>query len=135
MMEDLAIEFGWSVVGPFAKAADALASAQNDDIHAALLDVNLGGESVYPVADALTARGVPFVFTTGYGTESIDRRFAHTVILQKPIDRHVLQQVFSRDSTGHGLVGPHSKMERGEHDSLSTAHRETVSRLARTPTN
>jgi two-component sensor histidine kinase/CheY-like chemotaxis protein len=135
MMEDLAVEFGWSVVGPFARAADALAAAQNGDIHAALLDVNLGGESVYPVADALAARGVPFVFTTGYGTESIDRRFAHTVILQKPIDRHVLQQVFSRDSTGPGLGGPHLKTERAERDSLSTAHREKVSRLARTPTN
>jgi two-component sensor histidine kinase/DNA-binding response OmpR family regulator len=97
MMEDLAVELGWSVVGPFAKAADALAAARGGDIQAAVLDVNLGGESVYPVAEALTARGVPFVFTTGYGAESIDRRFARTPILQKPIDRHVLEQVFSSD--------------------------------------
>src|SRR5262249_43152401 len=106
MMEDLAVEFGWSVVGPFAKAADALAAAKQDDIHAAVLDVNLGGESVYPVADVLTARGVPFVFTTGYGAESIDRRFASALILQKPIDRHALEQIFS----GHGIsnLGPES---------------------------
>ena len=97
MMEDMAVEFGWSVVGPFAKTAEALAAAEGDDIHAAVLDVNLGGESVYPVADALVARGVPFVFTTGYGAESIDGRFARTPILQKPIDRQLLEQVFSAD--------------------------------------
>jgi two-component sensor histidine kinase/DNA-binding response OmpR family regulator len=112
MMEDLAVELGWSVVGPFAKAADALAAAKDDDIQAALLDVNLGGESVYPVADALTARGVPFVFTTGYGAESIDRRFASTPILQKPIDRHVLEQVFSSDGMSRasrfGICRPES---------------------------
>jgi two-component sensor histidine kinase/DNA-binding response OmpR family regulator len=115
MMEDLAVELGWSVVGPFAKAADALAAAKDDDIQAALLDVNLGGESVYPVADALTARGVPFVFTTGYGAESIDRRFASTPILQKPIDRHVLEQVFSSDgmsrASSFGICRPESKSE------------------------
>jgi two-component sensor histidine kinase/DNA-binding response OmpR family regulator len=103
MMEDLATELGWSVVGPFAKAADALAAAKFDEIDAAVLDVNLGGESVYPVADALATRGVPFVFTTGYGSESIDRRFARTPILQKPIDRQVLEQVFS--GNGIGRVG------------------------------
>jgi two-component sensor histidine kinase/DNA-binding response OmpR family regulator len=115
MMEDLAVELGWSVVGPFAKAADALAAAKDDDIQAALLDVNLGGESVYPVADALTARGVPFVFTTGYGAESIDRRFASTPILQKPIDRHVLEQVFSSDgmsrASSFGICRPESNSE------------------------
>jgi two-component sensor histidine kinase/DNA-binding response OmpR family regulator len=115
MMEDLAVELGWSVVGPFAKAADALAAAKDDDIQAALLDVNLGGESVYAVADALTARGVPFVFTTGYGAESIDRRFASTPILQKPIDRQVLEQVFSSDgmsrASSFGICRPESKSE------------------------
>jgi len=104
MMEDLAVEFGWSVVGPFAKASDALAAAKSDNIDAAVLDVNLGGESVYPVADVLAARGVPFVFTTGYGAESIDRRFARTPILQKPIDRTVLEQVFSGKEMGRGSL-------------------------------
>ena len=102
MMEDLAVEFGWSVVGPFAKASEALAAAKSDAIDAAVLDVNLGGESVYPVADVLAARGVPFVFTTGYGAESIDRRFERTPILQKPIDRNVLEQVFSGKGMSRG---------------------------------
>ncbi|MBO0756593.1 MAG: response regulator [Bradyrhizobiaceae bacterium] len=100
MMEDLAIELGWSVVGPFSRAADALAAAQCDEIHAAILDVNLGGESVYPIADALMARGVPFVFATGYGAESIDRRFACAPVLQKPIDRQALEHAFNRQDFG-----------------------------------
>jgi PAS domain S-box-containing protein len=97
MMEDLATELGWSVVGPFAKTADALAAAEKDELNAAVLDVSLGGELVYPVAEALAARGVPFVFTTGYGAESIDRRFSRVPVLQKPIDRHVLERMFSND--------------------------------------
>jgi CheY-like chemotaxis protein len=119
MMEDLAVEFGWSVVGPFAKASDALAAAKSDNIDAAVLDVNLGGESVYPVADVLAARGVPFVFTTGYGAESIDRRFARTPILQKPIDRNVLEQVFSGKGMSRGsLFGDDNQEARPESQGL-----------------
>jgi CheY-like chemotaxis protein len=94
------------VVGPFSRTADALAAAKTDDIHAAILDVNLGGETVYPVADTLMARGVPFVFATGYGAESIDRRFACAPVLQKPIDRQALEQVFtSQDFSRATAVG------------------------------
>jgi PAS domain S-box-containing protein len=104
MMEDVATELGWSVVGPFSRAADALAAAKTDDIDAAILDVNLGGESVYPVADTLLARGVPFVFATGYGAESIDRRFACAPVLQKPIDRQALEQIFTRQGFGRATA-------------------------------
>jgi CheY-like chemotaxis protein len=100
MMEDIALELGWSVVGPFAKTADALLAAKTDDIDAAILDVSLAGEAVYPVAEMLVARGVPFVFTTGYGTESIDRRFARIPVLQKPIDLEALRQAFLSESAG-----------------------------------
>jgi PAS domain S-box-containing protein len=100
MIEDVATELGWSVVGPFSRAADALAAAKTEDIHAAILDVNLGGESVYPIADTLMARGVPFVFATGYGAESIDRRFACAPVLQKPIDRQALEQIFTSQDFG-----------------------------------
>ena len=49
---------------------------------------------VYPVADAVVARGVSFVFVTGNGDEGIDRRFAQALVLQKPIERQMLQNVF-----------------------------------------
>jgi two-component sensor histidine kinase/DNA-binding response OmpR family regulator len=111
MMEDLANECGWSVVGPFAKAADALAAAKSGNVHAAVLDVNLGGESVYAVADELKAQGVPFVFTTGYGAESIDRRFSQSMVLQKPIDRHDLERIFSGPGSG-GLASAGTQRQR-----------------------
>ena len=67
-MEDMLDDLGCEVVGSFGAVGPALewlAGAPQFD--GALLDVNLGGEMVYPVADALLALGAPFVFTTGYG--------------------------------------------------------------------
>src|SRR5262249_54290907 len=100
MMRDILLELGLSVAGPFCTPAEAVAAAPDDGVDAAILGVNLGGELIYPVADALAARGVPFVFVTGYGAESIDGRFAHVPILQKPIERQVLQHLFVPPGNG-----------------------------------
>jgi len=100
MMRDILLELGLSVAGPFCTPAEAVAAARDDGVDAAILDVNLGGELIYPVADTLAARGVPFVFVTGYGAESIDGRFAHVPILQKPIERQVLQHLFVAPGNG-----------------------------------
>jgi two-component sensor histidine kinase/DNA-binding response OmpR family regulator len=94
MMSDMLTELGFDVIGPFGRVADAMAAIGREDFHAAVLDVNLDGEMVYPVADAVLARGVPFVFVTGYSAEGIDRRFAQVPVLQKPIERQMLQSVF-----------------------------------------
>ena len=85
-------EIGLSAVGPFSRVADAL--KVGEELDAAILDVNLGGESVYPVADMLHARGIPFVFMTGYGSASIDPRFAMVPVLQKPIEAKALEDMF-----------------------------------------
>jgi len=85
---------GCSVVGPFSRCSEAMAAIESDEIDAAILDVNLDGEMVYPLADMLAERGVPFIFVTGYGAESIDSRFAHIPVIQKPVERHVLQRIF-----------------------------------------
>ena len=87
MMKDILAEFGLSVVGPFSRVAEAMVAAVHEDIDAGIIDVNLGGEFVYPVADVLVARDIPFVFVTGYGVESIDSRFAHVPIIKKPVQR------------------------------------------------
>ena len=89
---------GCSVVGPFSRCSDALAAIEADEIDAAILDVNLHGEMVYPLADLLTQRGVPFIFVTGYGAESIEERFTHIPVIQKPVERHVLQRIFVRSA-------------------------------------
>ena len=71
----------------------ALAAAKAERFDGAILDLNLAGESADPLADLLLARGVPFVFITGYQRESIDRRYANVPVLQKPIDAAALESV------------------------------------------
>jgi PAS domain S-box-containing protein len=95
MLADMLSELGHVVDGPYSRLKDAMGSARNGDIQAGILDVNLGGESIYGVAEVLTARGIPFVFVTGYSADSIDRRFAEVPVLQKPIERQKLQAALS----------------------------------------
>jgi two-component sensor histidine kinase/DNA-binding response OmpR family regulator len=90
MMREFLLEYGLFVVGPCCTASEAMAAA-GSEFDCAILDLNLGGESVYPVATALAERNVPFAFVTGYGRESLDGRFADVPILQKPITRENLE--------------------------------------------
>ena len=95
MLADMLTELGHMVDGPYSRLKDAMGAARNGDIQAGILDVNLGGESIYSLAEVLNSRGVPFVFVTGYSAESIDRRFAHVPVLQKPIERQKLQAILA----------------------------------------
>ncbi|WP_081739609.1 response regulator [Methylobacterium sp. 10] len=75
------------VVGPIATAQGALDLLKGPaPLDAAILDVNLGGEDVHSVADALLALGVPFLFTTGYDQATILGRYASVRLLEKPMD-------------------------------------------------
>jgi DNA-binding response OmpR family regulator len=65
--EDALLEAGYSVVGPADRLESALLLAESEILDAAVLDVNLAGVYVWPVADALHARGVPIVLLTGFG--------------------------------------------------------------------
>jgi two-component sensor histidine kinase/CheY-like chemotaxis protein len=89
-------ELGFEVIGPFSRIADAIVALKNHRVDAAVLDVNLGGELVYPLAEALAADQVPFIFVTGYGTDEIEQRFACTPVLQKPIERDALRSILTR---------------------------------------
>jgi len=89
-------ELGFSVLGPFNRISEAMIALRNNHIDAAVLDVNLGGELIYPLADVLTADHVPFVFITGYGAEEIEPRYARAPVLQKPIEASALKSVFVR---------------------------------------
>jgi CheY-like chemotaxis protein len=100
MMKDILSELGFSVIGPFSRLAEAMVAAVHDDVDAGIIDVNLGGEFVYPVADVLAARKIPFVFITGYGVESIDSRFGYVPIVKKPVQRQVLQKIFIPADSG-----------------------------------
>lgn len=73
LVEDLLEEAGCIVVGPFAQVGEALAAAGTETVDVALLDVNVRGEQVFPVAYQLERRGVPFLFLTGYGDIALPR--------------------------------------------------------------
>jgi PAS domain S-box-containing protein len=94
MMQECLTEFGCQIVGPICSASDALAAAENGHFDAAILDINLGDGMVYQVAEVLAERSVPFVFVTGYDSESVDSRFSGIPVLQKPIERQMLQKIF-----------------------------------------
>jgi len=94
VVSDALTELGYQVAGPFSRPPDALAAVRDGNIAAAILDINLAGTLVYPVADELTRRGIPFIFVTGYGVESVEKRFAEIPVLQKPIERETLQRIF-----------------------------------------
>jgi CheY-like chemotaxis protein len=82
----LLTELGANVVGPAHSVAAALELLNGDKLDCAVLDINLDGEPVYPVARALAARHIPFAFVTAYYGEKVDREFQDRPVLQKPVD-------------------------------------------------
>lgn len=78
---------GAEVLGPVPSVADALALLATDARPgAAVPDVNLGGEWVFPMAEALRERGVPFLFATGYDRWSLPATYAEVPHCEKPFD-------------------------------------------------
>lgn len=84
LVEDMLLELGCREVVHAADVERALRVIDDERIDLALLDVNLGGETVYPVAERLTARGIPFVFATGYGRQGLQQAWRDRPVIQKP---------------------------------------------------
>jgi CheY-like chemotaxis protein len=82
LMENMLASAGCVVAGPIPRLAQALDAASSEACDVAVLDVNLAGERVYPVADILAQRNVPFVFVTGYGV--LPGEYANRPRLCKP---------------------------------------------------
>lgn len=84
-LEDILFDFGCDVVGVAMRFDRALEMAASlPDIECAVLDVNIGGSKVYPVATRLRERGVPIVFATGYGRAGVELDWHDCEIVQKP---------------------------------------------------
>lgn len=82
---------GVRVIGPVATLDAAMALlSRHDDIAGAVLDVKLRGGAVYPLAEALRLRGVPFVLATGYDLEAIAPAFRDAIHCEKPVDASVV---------------------------------------------
>lgn len=80
---------GADVLGPVPTVEEAIARISAEQrIDVAVLDVNLRGDMVFPVADALIARGIPFAFATGYDHEALPDRFTGVPRVEKPFKAH-----------------------------------------------
>ena len=75
---------GCVVVGPFSTLAIALEAARTEDVDTALLDVNLAGQFVFPVAEVLDQRHIPFLLLTGYGENAIPDDHRDWKVVSKP---------------------------------------------------
>lgn len=91
MIEDVVLAMGWRVVGPATTLAEALRLAGLEGIDCAVLDVNLHGVSIYPVAEILADRGIPLLFATGYGSSALPDRFLTEGRLDKPYSPEQLE--------------------------------------------
>ncbi|CAN7143839.1 response regulator [Phenylobacterium sp. LjRoot225] len=90
-LEDMLAEFGCTLAGAAATLTEALTAIHAAfDIDAAILDVNLGGEKVFPVADILVGRNIPIVFSTGFGPADLTQRYPESRLLEKPYQPEAL---------------------------------------------
>jgi len=89
-LEDLLQSRGGTVLGPFPKLDEAMRAALREDFDFAILDINLNGTMVYPLADDLLARGIPFLFLSGYSLSNLPERFRAVTRLNKPCDPALL---------------------------------------------
>jgi PAS domain S-box-containing protein len=94
MMKETLSGMGLSVIGPLVDLPNAVAAANESDLGGAVLDINLNGVMVYPVAEVLARRGIPFVFVSGYGAGGLDRRYADVPVLEKPVSIEAFHQMF-----------------------------------------
>lgn len=97
---DILAEAGAEVVGPVPDVSRALALLDGREVDAAVLDMNLGGETAEPIADVLAARGVPFLFLTGYAWGDMEGRHAERPALGKPVTPAVLVRLLADLAAG-----------------------------------
>jgi len=95
LLEDMLTDMGHTVVAIVPRVNEALAAAQREEFDLAILDVHLNGQAVFPVADALIERGIPFVFATGYGERGLPEQYRKRPILQKPFAKDDLEKILA----------------------------------------
>jgi CheY-like chemotaxis protein len=95
MIEDMLAELGCELVASVGSLAKALRIASDEQIDVAILDVNVAGEPVFVVAEVLRGRGVPILFSTGYGAVGIGAEFKCHPVLGKPFSQTELQQMLA----------------------------------------
>lgn len=98
LLETILEDLGCEAIGPAGSVTEGLELAARSSIDAALLDVNVAGTLVFPVAQALRDRGIPFVFSTGYGEGGLPEEWRGNPTIQKPFT-----EVTVHDALKHAL--------------------------------
>jgi DNA-binding response OmpR family regulator len=93
MVADMLEELGYRVAAEAGEIGEALKLAQNIDFDFAILDVNVNGKVISPVADLLKARNRPFIFATGYGSSGLPEEYRDRPALQKPFQLETLARM------------------------------------------
>ena len=96
LVEDMLADLGCTSITSAATVDQALSLLDAEDFDFATLDVNLNGTNSYPIADALAARGVPYMFATGQGSEGVPDRYHVRPILIKPFSYQDVSEQFKR---------------------------------------
>jgi len=100
-LADAMIAAGPEVIGPVATVNAAIDAIANTYLDGATLDIKIRGEMAFPVADALAARNIPFIFLTGYGAADVPARHANVTRVEKPVaPSMVCRELEAARSTG-----------------------------------
>ena len=105
LLEDMLADLGYTIAAEAGRIDEAITLAKNADFDVAILDVNLNGQTVSPVAEILVERGLPFVFATGYGERALPEPFRDRPMLLKPFQQEHLGRMLSRVFTGVPALG------------------------------
>jgi CheY-like chemotaxis protein len=95
LLEDMLSDLGYTVAAAAGRVEEAMPFAREADFDVAILDINLNGETVYPVAEILQDRGLPFVFSTGYGERGLPDAYRDRPTLQKPFQLEGLDKTLA----------------------------------------
>jgi len=103
-VEDMVSDCGCVPVGPVSNVADGIALVQQTALDGAVLDINLGEERVWPLAEVLDDQGVQIVLASGYATTEVPARFRDRPMLEKPLSQRALAAALE----SLGLIEPRS---------------------------
>jgi CheY-like chemotaxis protein len=104
MVADMLEELGYSVAAEAGDINEAVRLAETTEFDIAILDVNVNGKVISPVAEVVAKRGRPFVFATGYGAQGLPEEFRDRPTLQKPFQMETLAQVLANALKGAATV-------------------------------